>query len=380
MATMATTSAVRDIPTTSGRDNFTAVAARGVPVTTGSHSSIPLPTPPNSISPALPPHGLKAQLRKAKLALIESDLDLHDGQEEQHAQVQYPCDTTDSAGTATGSPPYDSSGAISPTLLAKFYLPEILLAHGPLAIRHIMGYLTTSVPGFAGIPPAKARRLVVGALEGRGGGTDSAGVNGDVEFEKVGWGRWDARRRGQPSRAARHPASTLGDASDATGIPIPRSGCVAGDRTRPLGTSSSSADREDSVGTFSHHDRDVTMLEDEADKMSLDGSASASCSEAPDDDMAMKDNPEDATDDEDWAAVGAAELRARSYQGPPNLSSNVQSAGRGVIRSFSGGMRRAPGLGNLNFSNLDFSATALGATSDAQEREAVEALLQLGSV
>ncbi|KAK2067549.1 hypothetical protein P8C59_001284 [Phyllachora maydis] len=229
----------------------------GVPVTTGSHSSIPLPTPPNSISPALPPHGLKAQLRKAKLALIESDLDLHDGQEEQHAQVQYPCDTTDSAGTATGSPPYDSSGAISPTLLAKFYLPEILLAHGPLAIRHIMGYLTTSVPGFAGIPPAKARRLVVGALEGRG--------------------------------------------------------------------------------------------EDEADKMSLDGSASASCSEAPDDDMAMKDNPEDATDDEDWAAVGAAELRARSYQGPPNLSSNVQSAGRGVIRSFSGGMRRAPGLGNLNF-------------------------------
>ncbi|MDU7306647.1 MAG: hypothetical protein E7L41_19425, partial [Escherichia coli] len=37
-----------------------------------------LPTPPNSISPALPTHGLKAQLQKAKLEPIDSDLDLHD--------------------------------------------------------------------------------------------------------------------------------------------------------------------------------------------------------------------------------------------------------------------------------------------------------------
>ena len=66
-------------------------------------------------------------------------------------------------------------------MLAKYHLPDIMLSHGPLAIRHIMGYLTTSVPGFAGIPPAKARRLVVGALEGRGG--EGGGVDGDVEFE-----------------------------------------------------------------------------------------------------------------------------------------------------------------------------------------------------
>lgn len=145
----------------------------------------PLPTPPNSISPALPPHGLKAQLQKARLTPIDSDLDLQDGQDE--------------AAGVHGSPrssPYDSAGAITPMMLAKFHLPEILLSHGPLAIRHIMGYLTTSVPGFAGIPPAKARRVVVSALEGRGGGGEGGGLDGDVEFEKVGWGRWDARRRG----------------------------------------------------------------------------------------------------------------------------------------------------------------------------------------
>ena len=69
----------------------------------------------------------------------------------------------------------------------------------PLAIRHIMGYLATSVPGFAAIPPTKARRLVVASLERSGG--DPGLPHGGVVFEKVGWGRWDARRRGQPPRA-----------------------------------------------------------------------------------------------------------------------------------------------------------------------------------
>ncbi|RPB28345.1 hypothetical protein L211DRAFT_751284, partial [Terfezia boudieri ATCC MYA-4762] len=77
--------------------------------------------------------------------------------------------------------------AITPSLLAKHYLPGILLQHGPLAIRHLTAYLIASIPGFSNIPPAKQRRLVVGALE-------AGGVNGDVIFEKVGWGRWDARK------------------------------------------------------------------------------------------------------------------------------------------------------------------------------------------
>ncbi|KAI1642604.1 putative Sin3 binding protein-domain-containing protein [Daldinia loculata] len=344
MATMASASAARDIPKTSplSRDNLTAVAAaRSVPVTR-THS---LPTPPNSISPTLPPHGLKAQLHKAKLDCIDSDLDLHEGVD--HSPI--------------GSPSFESTGTITPALLAKYHLPEILLNHGPLAIRYIMGYLTTSVPGFAGIPPPKARRLVVAALEGRGQGhgVEGGGVDGDVEFQKVGWGRWDARRRGQAARDA-VSRQTLGQGDSRippTSIPISKA--------------------------FSHDDRDVTMTENEADKMSLDsldGPASASCSLAPDDeDMIMNDDPEDATDDEDWAAVGAAALRAASYSNPAearqgaNYPSHVYNSHG--FRSFSGntGMLREPRLDNID---LD----ALAASSDAQEREAIQALLQLGSV
>lgn len=329
----------------------------------------PLPTPPNSISPPLPAHGLRAQLQKARLEPIDSDLDLQDDQ----ASV---------GRGGLGSPPCDAAGAITPTMLAKFHLPEILLNHGPLAIRHIMGYLTTSVPGFAGIPPAKARRLVVGALEGRGSGGEGGGLNGDVEFEKVGWGRWDARRRGQPARDRRLSPTSAPYEDGAIPITKGSSSRWNTDRSRLAPYGSSNGDGDSAIA-FSHDDRDVTMLEHEADRMSMDGSASASCSEAPDDDVAMNDDPEDVTDDEDWAAVGAAALRAASYstsaQGRTEqaaFSSRMHSLGGG-LRSFSAtsGMARTP-----QFGNFDFSGTALAGTSDAQEREAVEALLRLGSV
>ncbi|KAL9943631.1 hypothetical protein ACHAQF_003884 [Verticillium nonalfalfae] len=350
---MATTAAAaRNTPQASlSRDNLTVVAARSVPTVTRSHT---LPTPPNSISPALPPHGLKAQLQKAKLEPIDSDLDLHDAH-----------DARPRGRNASRSPPYDATGAISAQLLAKHHLPEILLNHGPLAIRHIMGYLTTSVPGFAGVPPTKARRLVVGALEGRGG--EGGGPDGDVEFEKVGWGRWDARRRGHPSRKTSPPA----DNEYVSGIPINKSsaGARGVDRSRLHAASSETAGSM----VFSHDDHDPMMMEDEADKMSLDGSASASCSEAPDDDMIMNDDPEDVTDDEDWAAVGAAALRADSYATPAGRSFLNSVHASGGLRSVSNGMARSPQPLNLDFS-------ALGATSDAQERDAVEALLRLGSL
>lgn len=364
-------SAVRDIAMTSGRDNLAAVAARSVPVTT---NPTDLPTPPNSISPSLPPHGLKAQLQRARLDSIDSDLELLDAGEEHPAGL--------------GSPPYDSAGAITPAMLAKFHLPEILLNHGPLPIRHLMGYLTTSVPGFAGIAPGKARRLVVSALEGKGSGNEGGGLDGDVEFMKVGWGRWDAKRRGQPARgsASRHASP----GAHPNSIPIIKTPAWNTDRSR-LGANLAS-----SVGAysaaFSHDDRfmDMDMMDHEADKMSLDGSGSASCSEAPDDDDMQRhnDDPEDATDDEDWAAVGAAALRASSYQARSNQPhfpfNSVYTPGGGLsgsgIRSFSGGMARPP-----QFSpppNLNFPASASGGAvaSDAQEREAVEALLRLGSM
>lgn len=352
-----TAAAARDIPQASlSRDNLTVVAARSDSATVARSRN--LPTPPNSISPALPAHGLKAQLQKVNLDPIDSDLDLHDGSDGSARSV---------------SPHLDSSGTITSPMLAKCHLPEILLNHGPLAIRHIMGYLTTSVPGFSGIPPTKARRLVVGALEGRGDGGGGVGET-DVEFEKVGWGRWDAKRRGQQTRTGRDatPPDSLPDG----GIPISRNALRAHEKARANVFGSSGEEFH-----FSHDDHDISMMEHEADKMSMDGYESASCSEAPDDDVAMNDDPEDVTDDEDWAAMGAAALRAESY---PNMAAALSSDNEamhpntynpGGMRQFSGrsGMARPPQPANLDM-------TAAAGTSDAQEREAVEALLRLGSV
>lgn len=354
MASMAP--AVRDIQATSGRDNFTAVAARGVPVTR-SHP-LPLPTPPNSISPGLAPQGLRAQLLKANLDPAIPDLDLHDADNDAHFAT--------AAHGGLDSPPDDAAGPLTPVMLAKFHLPEILLNHGPLAIRHITGYLTTSVPGFAGIPPAKARRLVVGALEGRGSSGALGGVDGDVFFEKVGWGRWDARRRGQPSRdAVAHPDQGA-SSPYMSGIPIAGGATWSNERTRITGGSSS----RDNSPVFSHDDRGFFMHDDGADNMSLDGSGSASCSEAPDD-MPM-DDPDDVTDEEDWAAIGAAGLRAasNSYANSAGWPSTYPSHFRST------GLAKVPQL-----NPIDYAAMSQGAAPpDAQEREAIEALLQLGSV
>ncbi|KAL2826837.1 putative Sin3 binding protein-domain-containing protein [Aspergillus cavernicola] len=319
-----------------------------------------LPTPPNSISPTLPPHGFRRRdsnpLESPPLATshVDSDIDLGDANNEQRNTTAHDLEAV---------------GAITPGMLAKYHLPEILLQHGPLAIRHVTGYLTTSVPGFSGIPPAKARRLVVAALEGRGGDEQR-----DVIYEKVGWGRWDARRRGEPSRDAhRHemsPASSLSDTFPYRGMQIPRR-----DSLHPYGSSVTGGS-----AVFSYTDMEFggreDMLEHEADKMSLDGIDPEYCSSspAPDDEIRDEDwDEEDITDEEDWAHIGADALRARSlntgggfvsgihppqlHGGGPASSSLAKSAPRGVP------------IQQLGFS-----------LPDSQERAAVEALLRLGSM
>ncbi|RAL62099.1 hypothetical protein DID88_002585 [Monilinia fructigena] len=237
------------------------------------------------------PFGTRSPLPQLNLEHVDSDLDLHDG--------------SGTEGTSDiGSPGLDTTGAITPSLLAKHHLPEILLDHGPLAIRHIMGYLTTSVPGFSGIPPAKARRLVVGALEGRGNGGEAGGVKGNVLFEKVGWGRWDARLKGHPARMGRafgnSPHRPSLPDSYPIGMPIANNQGWSFTRTR-LNEPGSSWAGDSTI--FSHRD-DVSMP-DEADKMSLDGDQSDPSSSESEEDVMMEDDPDDVTDEEDWAAVGA---------------------------------------------------------------------------
>ncbi|TGZ79124.1 hypothetical protein EX30DRAFT_117243 [Ascodesmis nigricans] len=167
-----------------------------------------------------------------------------------------------SADRSTTTSPVDSSGAITPTLLAKHHLPGILLDHGPMAIRYITAHLIQTLPGFSAIPPARQRRLVVGALEGRG--VDNS--NSEVIFEKVGWGRWDARRKGDPPRE-RQQATYSGE----TGVFIQ-----------------------------SEEDEDVEMI----DVHNESETASSDEEMEEDDDM---------TDEEDWAQMGPEALRMDSF-------------------------------------------------------------------
>ncbi|MCJ1351453.1 MAG: DNA-binding proteins Bright/BRCAA1/RBP1 and proteins containing BRIGHT domain [Icmadophila ericetorum] len=421
-----------------GKDTFAAVAARSLP--DKNPRAVGLPTPPNSISPTLPPQGYKSHTTTTPptpppQVLVDSDFDLQDAVD--HAKAQDQPQRGLALSPTTGNlANLDTAGAITPALLAKHFLPKILLDHGPLAIRHVMGYLTTSVPGFSGIPPAKARRLVVGALEGRGNGGEGGGLHGEVEFEKVGWGRWDAKRRGHQSRdggirrqsplAARHPSPGRRGTSPYThgGLRIPyrngrqdRARNVSKSRSVNLSHQSHDMDIDDEG-----HLRDISMLENEADKMSLDGDESCSSSEAPDDSPIPEDDIGDVTDEEDWASIGAAALRQGSFpqkSGGGRIYGSYLSSGHSHSKDRSGGPssstlaksmpmpkiytalsqrparphrhhshqqtqprpvqrpqepQQQPVNHLSDFMNLD------GIGNDSQEREAIEALVRLSSV
>ena len=396
-----------------GRDSFAAVAARSLPT---NKQPAMLPTPPNSISPSLPPHGFKAHGNVAVKGPsapihVDSDIDLQDAVDHAKSQDQ-PQHSFGPAASIGNIAEIDAVGAITPGLLAKHHLPDILLTHGPLAIRHVMGYLTTSVPGFSRIPPAKARRLVVGALEGRSSGGEGGGVNGDVEFEKVGWGRWDAKLKGHPARDGHHsrrqglppvgnpsPPASVPSSYTGVGMEIPNSGNWQ-NRSKNLQLGSTNGDSivlsyGEDMDYIDHH-MDVTMLEHEADKMSLDGDESCSSSEAPDDGPVLDEDIGDITDEEDWANIGAAALRQGSYPtaasgGGPNyknshlsthLNTNDRSGGGPASSALAKSMPKPLAYNSqqphdyVGFSHM----SGFGVGSDLQEREAVEALLRLSSV
>ena len=374
-----------------GKESFAAVAAKSLPT---KNKTGGLPTPPNSISPSLPPQtyaGPEFNDPSTPPAVIhvDSDIDLEDAVEHAKAQDSPQRGLTARRLRSLESP--DAVGDITPTMLAKHHLPGILLDNGPLAIRHVMGYLTTSVPGFSGIPPAKARRLVVGALEGRGDDGQPGGLNCEVIFEKVGWGRWDARKRGQQTRAY-HNSAPLG-------LQIPKSHRRP-DRS-PYGS-------HPSDNSYDMHMEDTSMPEHEADKMSLDGQNCTS--------PAIRDNPIqgddlDVTDEEDWASIGAAALRQgscpltggllRPSQRRQHSHVEPKSRGRGITKRPSSNFAKSMPITNHSVlygkqqqpakSSLTGAATAAASKESmdfskvpdtglgSQDREAVEALLKLSS-
>ena len=323
-----------------------------------------LPTPPNSISPTLPPQAFKHRQvlspgsPLSTVPQLDSDIDLQDAVEHANSQDQ-----------PQPSHECDSAGAITPAMLATHHLPDILLQQGPLAIRHVMGFLTTSVPGFSRIPPAKARRLVVAALEGRGNGGDFGGTDGDVVFEKIGWGRWDARRRGEDARQPRSfhtssPPSSVAGSFQQRGLQI-----KGRDPYRASMADSTAFSYTEDFGAHGEYE-DLDMLEHEADKMSLDGDDGreyCSSSEAPDDLQDEEWDEGDVTDEEDWAQIGADALRARSMNSGGFVRSNVAARAKPLPVGATGPTTPA----------MPKSAPR---TFDTQERAAVEALLRLGSM
>ena len=409
----------RDTGLWAGRDSFAAVAARSLPGNKKQH--VGLPTPPNSISPSLPPQAFEGRADHSPptpptAAHVDySDIDLQDAVDHANSQ-NHPQHGLAASRGLDGLADLDAAGAITPGLLAKHHLPGILIDNGPLAIRHVMGYLTTSVPGFSGIPAAKARRLVVGALEGRGSGGEQGGIDGDVIFEKVGWGRWDARRRGQLSREGRnvHHRHNLRPARQASppsarGLQIPRHSARL-DRGREIAfetgvPSESAMYSHDSEMEYDHPLDDRSMLEHEADKMSLDGEDSCSSSAPPDDSPILDYDEGDVTDEEDWASIGAAALRQGSFP-RASASGNVRGShpyarqldpharGRGggppssmLAKSapmsnpyvfYHGGQRPAAG-GDPDSEGPNLPGAGYG-SNELQEREAIEALVRLSSV
>jgi hypothetical protein len=132
-------------------------------------------------------------------------------------------------------------------------------------------------------------------------------------------------------------------------------------------------------------------------------------SHAAPEDEPISDNPDDVTDEEDWANIGPQALRqgfsaaARSGSRIDYNSLSYSSARMKPTPSISGLMKSAPGQGRrassysvashrgISYpggivpptSSLGFGSTGLtkpGVNVDSQERDAIEALLSMGSM
>jgi len=372
-----------------------------------------LPTPPNSISPNLRPQAFRALKSNIEAvgsppSQVDSDIDLQEAVEHANSRDRFAGGLPEH-GDALGNS--EGVGIITPAYLSKNHLADIILEKGPIAIRHVMNHLAQTVPGFGDIPPAKARRIVVAALESRIGG----GRKGDVEFEKVGWGRWDAKVKGvvssktsrvmYPIQEGRQSAQALAHHSTPA-LRIPGSSERRPSKTRRLSHGSWTA--EPSLPSRSEQGAErmaADVAEHEADKMSIDGDEEETSTKRRGSVLVTSRGPVrnthflmDAsdTDEDDWASIGAAALRQGSLSSSAGRHGNITlstSGPRGVTRrstSFSSHPTSVPISGGYSRSKrrpsrtpdmtsalakLDFT----GVDVDSQEREAIAALMTMGT-
>ncbi|KAK5135467.1 hypothetical protein LTR08_005255 [Meristemomyces frigidus] len=342
--------------------------------------AVALLTPPNSISPDLPARGIHPSGQSPPPINIGHESDLRASEEhlstEDYIKLLGQKGTPLSKGALSG---LDASAAITPGMLAKYHLPGIMLGNGPKPIRYVMGELTQSVPGFSRILPAKARRLVVAALESRHGG----GVDGNITFCKTGWGRWDAHVKGSsrdsvmgslneghlsPPRSERSSyAFSHGDSA------VHMLGPRVGYRDQHSGGSwtASSLREEDEL------DMEMDVPENEADKMSLDGMPVGSSD---------SESLDEATDEEDWPATGSGPLRKASLPTPgaPRRNYNAISAAYARRWPSQAWSRRPSAVSERPFHSASVPSGGLKAVDLArvtpEEQAAAAALISMGSM
>jgi hypothetical protein len=354
------------------------IAHDGVhPLSTGT-----LLTPPSSISPTLPAHKRRPAMPTAgRVDTPETmDIDLQDAVEHAAAQDQ------PSALSKEALAGLDATRQITAAMLAKHHLPAIIVGHGAMPIREMMAHLTHSVPGFSGLAPAKARRLVVAALEHRAGG----GMHGEVKFEKVGWGRWSVAGSSQPRGV---PIGSMRSGSGAT-PPASVDSTAGALRIPKLRQERDAYQGSWNAGSWSPPHK---MGEDEemADQMSLDGSDDGTDSDSASD-MDLGEDLDDDTDQEDWSTMGP-QVSRETRRGPRrehrdyNYLSRTQTSNP-RYRSFSaqghslphGGFNvsttsRTPVMGATPLPSLKLTASP-GVTGSGAERDAIEALIAMGSM
>ena len=337
-----------------------------------------MPTPPSSISPTLPAQksrpGIPGPVRSPSPLSKDMDIDLEDALEHAAAQDQ-PAPALSKEALAG----LDATRQITAIMLAKHYLPSIILGHGAMPIREMMAHLTHSVPGFSSLPPSKARRLVVAALEHRAGG----GLHGEIRFEKVGWGRW----------------SVAGHASQTNrGVPIGAHGASHNGITPPASLDSQAGlhipknmrhGSNDYTGSWAAGSPD-SRDEDMADQMSLDGSED---SESDTSDMDLEKDMDDETDEEDWSAVGPEALRQKRQPSRPvyrdynYLSRTFRSTSAQSVAHSHAARTPTPAFNFGSYTasrgdtgTLPASIGVMGSRGQLAEREAIEALIAMGSM
>lgn len=339
-------------------------------------------TPPSSISPTLPPaHKRRAGSTAPRPRRPHAmEIDLQDAVEHAAAQDQ-PSALALSKEALAG---LDATRQITALMLAKHYLPDIIVGHGAMPIREMMAHLTHSVPGFSGLPPAKARRLVVAALEHRAGG----GVHGQVKFEKVGWGRWSV------ASSCQNKGLPIGGSRSGQGNTPPPSMDSPAGRSFQIPRLRHEAARDAYSGSWAagswsppHHqphsedEQDDDNDDDEmADQMSLDDDSDSASDMDLDADLDLNDD----TDQEDWSTMGPQprsgprrEYRDYNYLSRTQTSDLRQRTLFGQARSVPVAHAR---LGVPAGNPLLAVPAAVAGPGSGAEREAIEALIAMGSM